>query len=143
MVISDAGKALAIASSLKRLVNVEIKNFDVQQTGVSLTTVPVIIQLSNIPQGDPSSTISRDGAQCKVLAIEMGIQLLVNNSAASTSVRLLLICDKQTNQAIYVDTDLLRSAIEGVLASNLRILFIRNTFFILIAVLPPTIKLNL
>ncbi len=105
MVWGDAKKALTLAQGLKRLVNVEIKNHDVQQTVVNLTTTPVIIQLSNIPQGD--TTITRDGAQCKVLAIEMNVQIHAVASSSISTVRLLLVCDKQTNQAIYVNTDLL------------------------------------
>ena len=38
MVYSDAKKALSIARGVRRLINVEIKNFDVQQTSVALTT---------------------------------------------------------------------------------------------------------
>ncbi len=108
MVYGDARKALSIASGLKRLVNVEIKNFDVQQTNVAVTDTPVIIQLSNIPQGD--TTITRDGAQCKVLALELSIFLTRNTNAENTCVRLILVCDKQTNQAIYLNTDLLEDA---------------------------------
>ncbi len=105
MVLSDAQKALAIAGNLKRLVNVEIKNHDVQQTLVALTSTPVIIQLSNIPQGD--TTITRDGAQCKVLSIELDITVARTASSITTYARCLLVCDKQTNQAIYVNSDLL------------------------------------
>ncbi len=105
MVWGDAKKALAMAQGLKRLVNVEVKNFDVQQTNVPVTDTPVIIQLSNIPQGD--TTITRDGAQCKVLALELSLHMLRHSSATGTSVRILLVCDKQTNQAIYLNSDLL------------------------------------
>ncbi len=105
MVWGDAKKALVLAQGLKRLVNVEVKNFDVQQTNVLLTTVPVIVQLSNIPQGD--TTITRDGAQCKILALELSLHIRRNTSAFATSCRIILVCDKQTNQAIYVNTDLL------------------------------------
>lgn len=105
MVWGDAKKALTIASNLKRLVNVEVKNFDVQQQGVALSTTPVIIQLSNIPQGD--TTISRDGAQCKVLALELALQMTRHSSSTITTARILLVCDRQTNQAIYLNTDLL------------------------------------
>ncbi len=105
MVYSDARKALAMAQGLKRLVNVEVKNFDVQQSIVALTLVPVIIQLSNIPQGD--TTITRDGAQCKVLSLELNVLCTRHSSSVSTSIRLMLVCDKQTNQAIYVNSDLL------------------------------------
>ncbi len=105
MVYSDAKKALGIAKHLKRLVNVEIKNFDVQQTNTTIAGSPVIIQLSNIPQGD--TTITRDGAQCKVLALELSIFLTRHSSSTNSTVRLMLVCDKQTNQAIYVNSDLL------------------------------------
>ncbi len=105
MVYSDAAKALSLAKGLKRLVNVEIKNFDVQQTNIVVTEVPIIIQLTNVPQGD--TTITRDGAQCKVLSLELSILLTRNTSAFNSTVRLMLVCDKQTNQAIYLNTDLL------------------------------------
>ncbi len=105
MVLSDAQKALNLALGLKRLVNVEVKNFDVQQTAVSISTTPVIVQLSNIPQGD--TTITRDGAQCKILSIDFNMHVVRNASAAVTIVRLILVCDKQTNQAIYTSGDLL------------------------------------
>ncbi len=106
MLYGDAKKALTIASNLKRLVNVEVKNFDVQQTNVAVAVTPVIVQLSNIPQGD--TTISRDGAQCKVLSIELNIVVFRElTTSVISQMRLLLVCDKQTNQAIYVDTDLL------------------------------------
>ncbi len=116
MVWSDAKKALAMAQGLKRLVNVEVKNFDVQQTIAAVTNTPVIIQLSNIPQGD--STITRDGAQCKVLALELGLHLARNASATSTSIRIMLVCDKQTNQAVYVNTDLLEdvTAVDNIVS---------------------------
>ncbi len=105
MVVSDAKKALVMASHLKRLVNVEIKNFDVQQTAVAITTTPVIVQLSNIPQGD--TNITRDGAQCKVLSLELGLQLTPHVNGAITGVRILVVCDKQTNGSIYTNSDLL------------------------------------
>lgn len=105
MVYSDARKALAVARGVKRLLNVEIKNHDVQQTTVSITNVPIIVQLTNIPQGD--TTITRDGAQCKMIGITMNYMIIVHASGIRTSVRVMLVLDKQTNQAIYVNTDLL------------------------------------
>lgn len=105
MVWGDAKKALVMAQGLKRLVNVEVKNFDVQQTQIAVTVTPVIIQLSNIPQGD--TTITRDGAQCKILSMEFNVFITRDASATGTAIRLLLICDKQTNQAIYTTGDVL------------------------------------
>ncbi len=105
MVIGDAKKALLIARGVKRLLNIEIKNFDVQQNAVSIPDTPIIIQLSNIPQGDTTS--SRDGAQCKMVGIDMNYTVNMHASATITQVRILLVIDKQTNQAIYLNTDLL------------------------------------
>ncbi len=109
--LGDAAKALAIARGIKKLINVEVKNFDVQQGGVSLTQTPVIVQLSNIAQGD--GTNQRDGAQCKMVGIDLNFVLTQNASATQTFVRVMLILDKQTNQAIYLPADLLEDVTGG------------------------------
>ncbi len=105
MVAGDAQKALAMVKSVKRLINVEIKNFDVQLTSQDIDIVPVITQLSNIPQGDTTST--RDGAQCKMVGLELSFRIVQAAAASITSCRIMLVLDKQTNQAIYVANDLL------------------------------------
>lgn len=106
MVYSDAKKALALARATRRLLNIEVKNHDVQQNLITLTSAPVIIQLSNIPQGD--TTISRDGNQCKMSGLQMDYIITQHASAITTHVRVLLVLDKQTNQAVYTNTDLLQ-----------------------------------
>lgn len=106
MVIGDAAKALRMAKHVKSLLNVEVKNFDVQQTLLNVTTTPVIVQLTNIQQGDTTST--RDGSQCKLTRLEFTLQVLLNTSAVRSSFRCLVICDRQTNQAIYVPGDVLQ-----------------------------------
>lgn len=108
MVLNDATKALVVARNLKRLLNVEVKNFDVQITSLALTQTPIIRQISNIPTGDTTNT--RDGAQCKMVGINVNYELLVNPTTPRTSVRVILIIDKQTNQAIYTDSDFLEDA---------------------------------
>lgn len=105
MVYGDAAKALKLAKHLKTLVNVEIKNHDVQQTTVQVGSAPVIVQLTNILQGDTTGT--RDGAQCKVIALEFTMQVTLNSSAARTAFRCLIICDRQTNKQIYIAQDVL------------------------------------
>ncbi len=105
MVLSDAQKALAMAKYLKTIVNVEIKHFDVQQTSAAIGTTPIITQLSNIPQGD--TTITRDGNQCKVLGIDFGFVIAQHASATISTIRVMLVCDNQTNGVIYVAGDLL------------------------------------
>ncbi len=105
MVYGDAKKALSIACGVKRLLNIEIKNFDVQPGTASVTDTPVIIQLSNIPQGD--TTASRDGSQCKMVGIEVRYVISRNASADQSHCRVMLVVDRQTNQAIYTAADLL------------------------------------
>lgn len=105
MVAGDAYKAYKIALSLKRLVNVEIKNFDTQLTASAMTQAPIITQLTNIAIGD--TTNSRDGNQCKMIGVDLNYTLLVNATTPRTSVRIMLVVDRQTNQAIYLSTDLL------------------------------------
>jgi hypothetical protein len=105
MVLSDAGKALKIAASLKRLVNVEIKHHDVTLTAQTMGTAPSIVQLTNIPRGD--TTLTRDGSQCKVLAVELAFIIQRPATSTTSACRIMLVCDKQTNQAVYVNTDLL------------------------------------
>lgn len=106
MVYGDAKKALVIAKGVRRLLNVEVKNFDTQATLAVINTTPIITQLTNIDRGD--TTNSRDGSQCKMVGIEFHYSCLVNASAASrTQIRVMLVVDKQTNQAVYVINDLI------------------------------------
>ncbi len=104
MVLSDARKALVIARGVKRLLNVEVKNFDVQLDGLTVTDGFAITQLSNIPQGD--TTNERDGAQVKMVGFEMSYFITRNVSADASIIRILLVIDKQTNQAIFVPGDM-------------------------------------
>ncbi len=105
MVYGDAKKALIIARNVKSLLNVEVKNLDVQQSAVSLTNVPIVLPLSVIPQDD--TTNGRNGSQVKAISIEFSAYFIWNASGASTTVRILIVCDKQTNQVLYLNSDLL------------------------------------
>ncbi len=130
MVYGDAQKALTIARSVKRLLNVEIKNFDVTQTAIALGTSPDIVQLSNIPSGD--TTNSRDGSQCKMVGLELNFHLQQNSSAiAATFIRLMVVLDKQTNQAIYDIADLLEDTSVNDIITSPRNLDNKNRFVIL------------
>ncbi len=106
MVYGDAKKALAIARSVKSLMNVEFKNHDVDHSATAIADgVGNIVQLTNIPQGD--TTITRDGSNCKITSVYINLLLRINASATNTNVRVSLVHDKQTNQAIYATADLL------------------------------------
>ncbi len=107
-----ASTALSTAMAIKRLMNVEIKNFDTQLLGVAVTDTPLITQLTNIPVGD--STNQRDGSQCKMVGVRL--TYLLNRNASGTNatfIRVMLVIDKQTNQAIYLTSDLLEDATSG------------------------------
>lgn len=108
MVYSDAKKALAIARGVKRLLNVEVKNFDVQSTSANLNQTPSIIQLSNIPQG--GTTITRDGAQCKMVGLNIHYTIIASATSPRTVCRIMFVLDRQTNQAIYTIGDLLEDS---------------------------------
>ncbi len=103
--VSTASKALAVAYGIKRLMNVEFKFHDVQSTSTAITSTPLIVQLTNIPQGDTSET--RDGAQVKITRIQIKYKIDSNPTPFVTLIRVMLIHDSQTNQAIYAATDLL------------------------------------
>ncbi len=90
---------------LKRMINVEYKNFDIQLTNGTATSAGAIQQASNIGQGD--TTITRDGNQVKALSIFFRCNVKMNASARASSVRIMLVLDKQTNGAIYTMADLL------------------------------------
>ncbi len=90
---------------LKRLINVEFKFHDVQLTTQVISSTPTITQLSNISIGD--TTNSRDGSQCKCLSLQISFWLAAHNSFSASLMRVLLVKDKQTNQAIYTAGDLL------------------------------------
>ncbi len=103
--MSTATKALILAQGIKKLMNVEFKFHDVQLTSSIITQTPIITQLTNIPQGD--TDITRDGAQVKLTRLDIKLAIEVASAAFSTVVRVIVVHDKQTNQAIYAGTDLL------------------------------------
>lgn len=90
---------------LGRFMNVEFKEHNVSiSTGVSSTAT--IQALTNIAQGDTTNT--RDGSSIKLASIGFKgrIEFDVSNATA-TMVRIMLVHDRQTNQAIYAASDLL------------------------------------
>ncbi len=105
MVASDAQKALAMAKYLKGIVNVEFKNHDQQVTAIAQANSALIRQLTNIAQGDTTNT--RDGASIKIVSISFNYTINMNASATGTAFRVMLVLDRQTNEAIYTAGDLL------------------------------------
>ncbi len=97
--------AYSIAKKALSLVNVEYKFHDFQATIAAVNETAEIFQISNIPQGDTDQ--SRDGAQVKLTRVNIKYFLEANPAVANTLVRIMLVLDKQTNQAIYTIADLL------------------------------------
>ncbi len=101
-----AHKALWLGRKALKMLNVEYKFHDVQLTGSAISTTATILQLTNISQGDTGQT--RDGLQLKVASILLRIRASVNESATKSSLRCILVHDKQTNGAIYTTAAILR-----------------------------------
>lgn len=66
---SMASKALSVANSVRKLINVEYKAFDDGENYATQTTTATVTALSQIPQGDTS--ITRDGYSVKVLKLSL------------------------------------------------------------------------
>ncbi len=93
-------------NKIKKNLNVENKEFNIELIAATIVGGSgAIQQLTNIRQGD--TTFSRDGSQCKVTSVQGRGIIQHNPLAIDTVVRLLLVLDRQTNQAIYMTSDLL------------------------------------
>ncbi len=98
-------KAYHMAKKALSMINVEYKFHDVVSSSATRNTQPTIIELSNIAQGDTDQT--RDGAQIKVTSLLLRLMSLRHTSSFTSMVRVMLVLDKQTNQAVYVNSDLI------------------------------------
>lgn len=108
MVMSDAQKALALARGVKALLNVEYKFHTVSATTQSITDTASATALTNLSQGDTATT--RDGSQVKFTSLRFGYNLKSNPSGTMSTVRLMLVHDKQTNEAQATATDVLQDS---------------------------------
>ncbi len=110
-VAHDATKALAMAKYLKGIVNVEFKQHTQSATAVAISTTPLITQTTNINLGDTTTT--RDGSNIKLVNLTFSYLLIQHITAVSTMVRVMVIHDKQTNQAIYTSPLILHDVTTG------------------------------
>lgn len=92
--VADYGyKAWQLAKHLATLVNVEDKKWDVDGSGgITLSNTPTIVNLSNIAQGN--DYFNRSGDSILGQKIEFRAILASNANVASTTVRLLIVCDR-------------------------------------------------
>jgi hypothetical protein len=108
MVARDAAKALAMAKSIKRLVNTEIKCSELTASGTAITNSGVIKQLTALAQGDTS--ITRDGDSLRILKSTLRMVLVKNASATQTNVRIIVVRDRMNQGAAPAVTDILNTA---------------------------------
>lgn len=90
--ISTASKALALAYSVKKLVNVEYKKFDTN-ISAAISTAGVTYNLVNMAQGDTDNL--RNGNSIKLTSLQYKLLLRQNTSAISTSLRIVIVKDNQ------------------------------------------------
>ncbi len=108
MVLSDAKRALIKVNKLKNLLNVEYKHHNLSTTATAITDAGSVTQLSNLAQGDTSTT--RDGGSVKWTSLQLTYQMKIHVSATTSMVRIMIVHDKQPNQAIFTLADLLFDA---------------------------------
>lgn len=111
MVINDATRALAMAKYVKGLVNVEFKQHNINRTSAAMNTTFTQSFLTNLSQGGDDT--ERDGNSLRMKSIQIKGFVKQNASAAQTLVRLLVVHDKQTNQALFTPADLLFDVTPG------------------------------
>ncbi len=104
MVMGDAAKALKLAKYVKGLVNVEYKQINVQSTNVSIGTSAVHNELTNLLQGHEDT--QRDGNSIRLKSIHIKGFIKTITSSSKNVVRLVVVLDKQTNQAQAAFSDI-------------------------------------
>lgn len=112
--MATAAKALSIATAVRSLINVEKKWFDAQNTGyptgVNVVGTGTVYHLSNILQGDTSS--SREGNSVKLSSIYVTGSIGLGTGATSSQrVRLILFRDNDNQGALPTVTSVLLSAL--------------------------------
>lgn len=99
-------KAIAVATATKKLLNVELKAFNITQIATDIPNGSgTIVQLTNIAQGD--SAITRDGQQLKLVRQIFRAEIVMSASATNSMVTVMLVRDNSTNQAIYATSDIM------------------------------------
>ena len=108
MVLSDAQRALVKVSQLKSLLNVEYKHHNISSSSTAITDAGIITNVSSLNEGVIS--INWDGGQVKWTSFRFAYHLGISASAFRSMVRIMVVHDKQTNQAQFTLADLLFDA---------------------------------
>ena len=102
--ISTASRALTLARQVKEMVNVEYKKHTIQQTTQNIPYGISPVALTIIDRGDTDE--KRDGGKLRIKWYTFNYMLTRHPDSFDTVVRVILVLDTQTNQAMYLGTDL-------------------------------------
>ncbi len=107
--LNVANKALNIALKTKRLINVEYKFKDTQHTpGVGITQAGIVQDLVTLAQGTTVST--REGDQVKFVSLYLNYFGDMSASATASTVRVVIVHDKQPNGATATNSQIFDDA---------------------------------
>jgi len=111
----DYGKrAWELAKYLASLINVEDKKFDVDgSAGISVTTTPTVINLSNVAQG--ADYYQRDGDSILGQAIEFRGVVAGSNASTGSRIRIIILADRNMAGTDPVLGDVLQGGTEPTL----------------------------
>lgn len=116
--LDKAQKALSVALSVKKLLNVEYKFLDNNFSGLPTYDIPFFQLLNGVATGD--NAISRDGSSIKLINLQMKLRI-VNSGTNVTQTRIMLVLDRQPNKAQFTLSDL-----TNVTSSTGDVLALRN-----------------
>ncbi len=104
MVLGDAAKALRMIGTVKSLLNVEFKQFNFQVADSGINATGTVTPIMTITAGDDDS--SRTGQQVKLTSIAWKGRIRLGGASTVDYVRLLIVKDKQPNNALFALGDL-------------------------------------
>lgn len=113
---------------LKNLINVEFKFANYVASTTPTSTIPTLQLLNGMVRGDDSNT--RDGRQIRIKSIQCFFRVNMHASATATTVRYMIVIDKQPSAAAFTAADLLDTA-SAAQVDALRNLSSRRRFVIL------------
>jgi len=105
--ITIGSKALAIATTVASLVNVEFKRNDMAGSGL-VNTTGTIVQLNQITGG--SDAVQRVGNEIELKSLYLKGGIRRNAAAGYTNMRIMLVHDRENTGSTPAITDILESA---------------------------------
>lgn len=100
-------QAASDLNALRRFINTEVHYLDTSATGTNITNGTVFALLNGMATGDTSTT--RTGQSIKMDRLDLRFSLNGNVTAVQMLVRVFVVLDKQSNGAIFADTDVLQA----------------------------------